>query len=156
MIPPIAREARPRRSRRVRGIRAIREFSVFQWPAMVYFHLAAVVWAFATLAFDLGCPYALEKSPLRRGGIESPPRGFCSTLSFEPALRPRIRGKITPSSAVRDSTECRGLLGSVSNGLSPCHSAVFRFTFLRRPAAILLLAVTGVAQQKNPTFAGRA
>ena len=45
-------------------------FLVFRWPAMV-------VWAFATLAFDLGCPLTpWEKTLLRRGGIEPYPEGF--------------------------------------------------------------------------------
>ena len=52
-------------------------FLVFRWPSMVYLHLAAVVWAFATLAFDLGCPLTpWEKTLLRRGGIEPYPEGF--------------------------------------------------------------------------------
>ena len=52
-------------------------FLVFRWPSMVYFHLAAVVWAFATLAFDLGCPLTpWEKIFLRRAGIEPYPEGF--------------------------------------------------------------------------------
>lgn len=52
-------------------------FLVFRWPWMVYFHLAAVAWAFATLAFDLGCPLTpWEKTFLTRGGIEPYPEGF--------------------------------------------------------------------------------
>ena len=52
-------------------------FLVFRWPSMVYLHLAAVVWAFATLAFDLGCPLTpWEKALLRRGGVEPYPEGF--------------------------------------------------------------------------------
>ena len=52
-------------------------FLVFRWQWMIYFHLAAVVWAFATLAFDLGCPLTpWEKTLLRRGGIEPYPEGF--------------------------------------------------------------------------------
>lgn len=52
-------------------------FLVFRWPEMVYFHLAAVVWAFATLTFDLGCPLTpWEKALLRRGGLDPYPEGF--------------------------------------------------------------------------------
>ncbi len=52
-------------------------FLVFRWPGMIYFHLAAVVWAFATLAFDLGCPLTpWEKHFLKRGGISPYPEGF--------------------------------------------------------------------------------
>ena len=52
-------------------------FLVFRWPGMVYLHLAAVAWAFATLAFDLGCPLTpWEKIFLRRGGVEPYPEGF--------------------------------------------------------------------------------
>jgi hypothetical protein len=50
---------------------------VFRWPGIVYLHLIAVAWAFATLAFDLGCPLTpWEKAALRRGGIEPYPEGF--------------------------------------------------------------------------------
>lgn len=52
-------------------------FLVFRWPSMVYLHLAAVAWAFATLAFDLGCPLTpWEKTLLKRGGVEPYPEGF--------------------------------------------------------------------------------
>lgn len=50
---------------------------VFRWPGIAYLHLAAVVWAFATLAFDLGCPLTpWEKASWRRAGIEPYPEGF--------------------------------------------------------------------------------
>ncbi|SRR6266545_2362392 len=50
---------------------------VFRWPGIAYLHLAAVAWAFATLAFDLGCSLTpWEKAAWRRGGIEPYPEGF--------------------------------------------------------------------------------
>ena len=50
---------------------------VFRWPGLAYLHIAAVVWAFATLAFDLGCPLTpWEKASWRRAGIEPYPEGF--------------------------------------------------------------------------------
>lgn len=50
---------------------------VLRWPGLIWFHLAAVAWAFGTLAFDLGCPLTpSEKASWRRGGIEPYPEGF--------------------------------------------------------------------------------
>jgi hypothetical protein len=50
---------------------------VLRWPALVWLHVVAVVWAAATLAFDLGCPLTpLEKSFWRRGGREPYAEGF--------------------------------------------------------------------------------
>jgi uncharacterized protein DUF2784 len=50
---------------------------LFRWPGLLYLHVIAVVWGFATLAFDLGCPLTpWEKALLRRGGIDPYPEGF--------------------------------------------------------------------------------
>ncbi len=49
----------------------------FRWPALIWVHIAAVLWAFLTLVFDLGCPLTpWEKALLKRGGIEPYPEGF--------------------------------------------------------------------------------
>ena len=48
-----------------------------RWPALVWIHVPAVVWAVGTLAFDLGCPLTLlEKYFLRKGGSEPYSEGF--------------------------------------------------------------------------------
>ncbi len=50
---------------------------VLRWPGLIWLHVAAVVWASATLALDLGClltPW--EKSLWRLGGVEPYPEGF--------------------------------------------------------------------------------
>jgi uncharacterized protein DUF2784 len=50
---------------------------VLRWPGLLWLHLLGVVWATATLAFDLGCPLTpWEKSFWRRGGREPYPEGF--------------------------------------------------------------------------------
>lgn len=50
---------------------------VIRWPGLMWLHLAAVAWAFATLQFDLGCPLTpWEKAFWRRGGREPYPEGF--------------------------------------------------------------------------------
>lgn len=50
---------------------------VLSWPALLWWHVAGVGWAAATLAFDLGCPLTpMEKSFWRRGGREPYPEGF--------------------------------------------------------------------------------
>ncbi|MDB4892418.1 MAG: hypothetical protein JWL61_4273 [Gemmatimonadetes bacterium] len=50
---------------------------VLRWPGLLWLHLLAVLWAAATLAFDLGCPLTpLEKSFWRQGGREPYPEGF--------------------------------------------------------------------------------
>ncbi len=50
---------------------------VLVWPGALYVHLAAVVWAGATMIGNLGCPVTTwEKSALRRGGREPYPEGF--------------------------------------------------------------------------------
>ena len=50
---------------------------VLRWPSLMWFHIAAVVWGAATLAFDLGCPLTpWEKTQWRLGGIEPYPEGF--------------------------------------------------------------------------------
>ena len=50
---------------------------VLRWPRLLWVHLAAVVWGFATLAFDLGCPLTpWEKIQWRLGGVEPYPEGF--------------------------------------------------------------------------------
>lgn len=52
-------------------------FLVLRWPALMWAHIAAVVWAFGTLAFDFGCPLTpWEKALWRRGGREPYPEGF--------------------------------------------------------------------------------
>jgi hypothetical protein len=50
---------------------------VLRWPALMWLHMAAVVWAFATLTLDLGCfltPW--EKSLWKLGGVEPYSEGF--------------------------------------------------------------------------------
>lgn len=50
---------------------------VLRWPGLMLVHIAAVVWAFGTLVFDLGCPLTpWEKTQWRLGGIEPYPEGF--------------------------------------------------------------------------------
>jgi hypothetical protein len=50
---------------------------VLRWPALLWLHVVGVVWAAATLAFDLGCPLTpWEKSLWRRGGREPYAEGF--------------------------------------------------------------------------------
>ena len=50
---------------------------VLRWPDLMWVHIAAVLWAFATLAFDFGCPVTpWEKSLWRLGGVEPYPEGF--------------------------------------------------------------------------------
>ncbi len=50
---------------------------VLRWPSLMFVHVAAVLWAAATLAFDLGCPLTpWEKTQWRLGGIEPYPEGF--------------------------------------------------------------------------------
>ena len=48
-----------------------------RWPALVWIHVPAVLWAAATMALDLGCPLTpLEKFFLRKGGHEPYSEGF--------------------------------------------------------------------------------
>jgi hypothetical protein len=50
---------------------------VLRWPSLMLIHVAAVLWAAATLAFDLGCPLTpWEKTQWRLGGVEPYPEGF--------------------------------------------------------------------------------
>ncbi len=50
---------------------------VLRWPALLWIHLLGVVWAAATLAFDLGCPLTpWEKALWRRGDREPYAEGF--------------------------------------------------------------------------------
>ncbi|MGI9044459.1 MAG: DUF2784 domain-containing protein [Gemmatimonadaceae bacterium] len=50
---------------------------VLVWPTALLVHLAAIVWAGATMIGNLGCPITdWEKSALRRGGREPYPEGF--------------------------------------------------------------------------------
>jgi hypothetical protein len=50
---------------------------VLRWPQLLWWHVAAVAWGFATLAFDLGCPLTpWEKTQWRLGGVEPYPEGF--------------------------------------------------------------------------------
>lgn len=52
-------------------------FLVLRWPSLLWVHLLAVVWAAATLTFDLGCPLTpWEKSLLRQSGREPYAEGF--------------------------------------------------------------------------------
>jgi hypothetical protein len=48
-----------------------------RWQALIWVHIAAVVWAFLTLVFDVGCPLTpWEKALWKRGGIEPYSEGF--------------------------------------------------------------------------------
>ena len=50
---------------------------VLAWPSLIWVHLAAVVWAFATMVFDLGCPLTpWEKNAWIRGGRIPYKEGF--------------------------------------------------------------------------------
>lgn len=50
---------------------------VLRWPPLIWLHAAAVIWAFLTLVFDMGCPLTpWEKTLWRRGGVEPYPEGF--------------------------------------------------------------------------------
>jgi hypothetical protein len=50
---------------------------VLRWPTLLWVHLVAVAWSFATLAFDLRCPLTpWEKALWIRGGIDPYPEGF--------------------------------------------------------------------------------
>jgi hypothetical protein len=50
---------------------------VVRGPSLMWVHIVAVVWAFATLAFDCGCPVTpLEKILWRLGGVEPYAEGF--------------------------------------------------------------------------------
>lgn len=50
---------------------------VLRWPGVMWAHFVAVVWAFLTLVFDLGCPVTpWEKAFWRRGGVEPYSEGF--------------------------------------------------------------------------------
>ena len=50
---------------------------VLRWPSLMWVHVAAVLWAAATLAFDLGCPLTpWEKTQWKLGGVEPYPEGF--------------------------------------------------------------------------------
>jgi hypothetical protein len=64
---------------------------VFRWPGIVYLHVAAVVWAFATLAFDLGCPLTpWEKASWRRAGVEPYPEGFLQHHILRTRFAPEV------------------------------------------------------------------
>ena len=66
-------------------------FLVFRWPGLVYLHLAAVVWAFATLAFDLGCPLTpWEKASWKRAGIEPYEEGFLQHHILRTRFAPEV------------------------------------------------------------------
>ena len=50
---------------------ALGSLLVLRWPALIWVHIAAVVWAFLTLVFDMGCALTpWEKALWKRGGIE--------------------------------------------------------------------------------------
>ena len=50
---------------------------VLLWRPLMWVHLAAVVWAFATMTFDLGCPLTpWEKNAWIRGGRVPYEEGF--------------------------------------------------------------------------------
>lgn len=63
---------------------------VLRWPALLGVHLLAVVWAGATMIFDLGCPLTpWEKTFWKRGGREPYEEGFLQhhvlRTRFDPA-----------------------------------------------------------------------
>lgn len=50
---------------------------VLLWPKLLWVHLAAVAWAFATMGFDLGCPLTpWEKTAWIKGGRVPYEEGF--------------------------------------------------------------------------------
>jgi Protein of Unknown function (DUF2784). len=56
---------------------ALGSLLVLRWPALIWVHVAAVVWAFLTLVFDMGCALTpWEKALWKRGGIEPYSEGF--------------------------------------------------------------------------------
>lgn len=68
---------------------------VLRWPSLIWVHGAAVVWAAATLAFDLPCPLTpWEKTQWRLGGVEPYPEGFVQ----HHVLRTRFAAKHTRAS----------------------------------------------------------
>lgn len=63
---------------------------VLVWPSLLWVHIIAVVWAAATMFFDLGCPLTpWEKRFWRRGGVEPYEEGFLQhhvlRTRFDPA-----------------------------------------------------------------------
>ena len=55
------------------------------WPALVWFHVPAVIWAVATLGFDLPCPLTImEKHFIRKDGREPYSEGFLQHHVFRP------------------------------------------------------------------------
>ncbi len=63
---------------------------VLAWPPLMWVHLAAVVWAVATMGFDLGCPLTpWEKNAWIRGGRVPYEEGFLQhhvlRTRFDPA-----------------------------------------------------------------------
>ncbi|MEO5590196.1 MAG: DUF2784 domain-containing protein [Gemmatimonadaceae bacterium] len=67
---------------------------VLVWPSLLWAHLIAVLWAGATLGFDLGCPLTpWEKRFWRNGGVEPYPEGFLQHhvlhTRFDPATERR-------------------------------------------------------------------
>jgi Protein of Unknown function (DUF2784) len=50
---------------------------VVRWRGFLWWHVAAFVWSFLTLSFDLGCPITpWEKQLWRKGGVEPYDEGF--------------------------------------------------------------------------------
>jgi hypothetical protein len=63
---------------------------VLLWPALLWVHVAAVVWAVLTMFFDFGCPLTpWEKRFWRMGGVEPYEEGFLQhhvlRTRFDPA-----------------------------------------------------------------------
>jgi hypothetical protein len=63
---------------------------VLLWRPLMWVHLAAVVWAIATMGFDLGCPLTpWEKTAWTRGGRVPYDEGFLQhhvlRTTFDPA-----------------------------------------------------------------------
>ncbi len=63
---------------------------VLAWPRLIWLHIAAVVWSFATMVFDLGCwltPW--EKTAWIRGGHVPYEEGFLQhhvlRMKFDPS-----------------------------------------------------------------------
>ena len=62
-----------------------------RWPWMLWVHLAAIAWAFATMTTDLGCVLTTwEKDLWRKGGIEPYPEGFLQHHVFRTTFAPEV------------------------------------------------------------------
>ena len=63
---------------------------VLRWPSLLWVHVAAVLWAAATMTLDLGCVLTpWEKSLWQRGGREPYAEGFLQHHVLRADLTPQ-------------------------------------------------------------------